>query len=504
MVSLESSVLDEAALESGLAEMESARSWSPRVVSKLEALIRGDDERALFRVNPLKFGDQRDIDGDEAIDLFLHATNAGLFEMEWAIVCITCSNIFKSFRKLERVDPHFACPLCNMENEATLDEFIQVMFTVSPAIRDIYLHHPERLTLEELIFDYHHSQDIRAQYDGHTASEIFRSWTIELTYLEPEDSISLDADVRRGPLICRDPLFPDSIGFVPGPNASPGELSVVVELGSEGMTATGIEVSELVFETPIGNVTFPQIHMMSQASLSLQVINRSTERRALWVVHYPPIDQVKTAKLEFDPVLTGKRLLTNSTFHLLFRAEMPPESEGLTVNDLTYLFTDLSGSTAMYDEIGDVTAYNLVRLHFEVLNRAVIDNGGVVVKTIGDAIMATFLEPSNAVAAALEMMSSLDDFNRSMSASFELKVGIHRGFSMAVNLNDRLDYFGQNVNIAARTQQLSEVGVLITADVADAPGVSEVLDGYELAPVSSPMKGVTEEIPVFKLSAVQT
>lgn len=134
--------IDEVLLEERLAALEVARSWSPRLVSRLEALIRSADDAELFRINPLPFGDRHAIDGAESIDLFLHATSVGLFEMDWLIVCGACSNVFRSFRQLESLDPHFVCDLCSMVNEADLDDFIQVTFTISPSIRRISFHDP--------------------------------------------------------------------------------------------------------------------------------------------------------------------------------------------------------------------------------------------------------------------------------------------------------------------------------------------------------------------------
>ena len=85
-------------------------------------------------------------------------------------------------------------------------------------------------------------------------------------------------------------------------------------------------------------------------------------------------------------------------------------------------------------------------------------------------------------------------------ADLELKVGLHKGHSIAVTLNDRVDYFGQTVNIAARTQQLAVAGeIYITSDVYEAPGVSALLDDYEVSSTTGTMAGVTEEIPLFRI-----
>ena len=84
------------------------------------------------------------------------------------------------------------------------------------------------------------------------------------------------------------------------------------------------------------------------------------------------------------------------------------------------------------------------------------DRHGAIVKTIGDAVMAVFDNPVEATSAALEMIDALNEFNHTISQELILKVGIHRGHSMAVTDNERIDYFGQSVNIAARVQGLAD------------------------------------------------
>jgi hypothetical protein len=144
------SLVDEQALDERLARLEAARPWSPRVVSRLEAVIRAGDDAALFRINPLRFAGERGLADDEAIDLFLHATALGLFEMDWLLVCPRCACAVESFANLRAVLRLFRCPECHNEYEAAMDDFIAVYFSISPQICAIRYHRPA--TLEP--FDY--------------------------------------------------------------------------------------------------------------------------------------------------------------------------------------------------------------------------------------------------------------------------------------------------------------------------------------------------------------
>ncbi|MEJ2561006.1 MAG: adenylate/guanylate cyclase domain-containing protein [Anaerolineae bacterium] len=139
--------------------------------------------------------------------------------------------------------------------------------------------------------------------------------------------------------------------------------------------------------------------------------------------------------------------------------------------------------------------------HFDALSRVIRDRNGAIVKTIGDAVMAVFDNPIEATSAALEMIDALNEFNHTISQELILKVGIHRGHSIAVTVNERIDYFGQNVNIAARVQALADANeVYITADVYKSSGVSDVLKAHHVVSDEVLVKGVSEKLYVYKIS----
>jgi class 3 adenylate cyclase len=78
---------------------------------------------------------------------------------------------------------------------------------------------------------------------------------------------------------------------------------------------------------------------------------------------------------------------------------------------VTLLFTDLKGSTVMYERLGDLNAYALVRKHFALLGAIVQEHSGAIVKTIGDAVMAVFSRPTDAVSAALHILEKIERYN---------------------------------------------------------------------------------------------
>lgn len=177
------------------------------------------------------------------------------------------------------------------------------------------------------------------------------------------------------------------------------------------------------------------------------------------------------------------------------------ESHGRQVGDLTFLFTDLQDSTGMYERVGDVEAFDLVRLHFHVLEEATSRHHGAIVKTIGDAIMARFEEPEQAVSTGLEMHKRLERFNQRSGSRLALKVGVHRGPAIGVSSRGRVDYFGQAVNVAARVGAIAGAGELVlTDDVYQSPGVAELLAGYQEQHEHVRLKGVAEPVPVYRFT----
>jgi class 3 adenylate cyclase len=196
-------------------------------------------------------------------------------------------------------------------------------------------------------------------------------------------------------------------------------------------------------------------------------VRNAGELPAVFGILQLPDAPFQRPQIRFTPSLSGKRLLMTQTFRDFFRSEVIRATEGIAVRDATLVFTDLKGSTALYERIGDLNAYIQVQRHFQHLLDATVRHHGTVTKTIGDAVMAAFETPADAVRAAFDMREAADQLNRERpQRDFILKIGVHRGASIAVTLNERLDYFGQTVNIAARVQNLADGDeICITEDM---------------------------------------
>jgi len=240
---------------------------------------------------------------------------------------------------------------------------------------------------------------------------------------------------------------------------------------------------------------------MRPGPLRLALDNRSDGRAlpSLWIASHTLHDLLGKRR----PFLTAKRLLTNQTFRDIYRTDTLDVDQRLKITSLTFLFTDLKGSTALYERVGDLVAYDLVRQHFGVLHEIVGSETGAVVKTIGDAVMATFPTPDRALMAALRMREAMKEINAQRgSEDLLLKIGIHEGPCLAVTLNDRQDYFGQTVNMAARVQGLATTrSIFATRPVVGDTATAKILAEAGLQPVEqqAALRGIADATLVYEI-----
>ena len=472
--------INEDVLDRKLEELEKARTWSPRVISKLEGLIRSGDDYSLFRINPLKFGSEKNILEQEVIDLFLYGTKCGVFKMNWELLCPGCGDVVESFSTLRNLDSNYHCDLCQKDFEATLDDYIEISFTISPSIREIALHDPETLSIEDYFYKYVFSQGAMLP-DGTKFVDLVKKSVKIITYLEPGEKKRFELEIPSGFLVGCDRLNHGEFFFDVNGEYKP-------------------EIQHFSFKLVDGQYE-PEKGELIPGKYAFAFENHTDKRGALLLLHKPH-DFSPPGPLLYEPFLSGKRLLNTQTFRDLFRTEVVQGNEGIGIKDITILFTDLKGSTALYDRIGDLKAFALVREHFDSLGNVVNSHYGAVVKTIGDAIMATFLNPLDAVNAALSMLDEIERFNQKHSMrDLILKIGVHKGAAIAVTLNDRLDYFGQTVNISSRVEKLSDgEEIHVTPEVYNYPGVKELLNEFEIDLRKAKLKGVQDEVRVYKIN----
>ena len=452
----------------------------PQTVDRIERVVTHGSDRDLNRINVLAFADKHHLDEEKTIAAFLHAARIGAFDMTWNVLCPGCGGVLDTGATLKTVDQEtYQCALCAAGYEPTLDEMVEVTFTVSPRVRRISAHEPDRLSPLEYYRQIFFSSGVDLPEDFEAR---FARIQLEMIELAPGEKAFLSLHLPAQFVIIFDPAthaaqFIDVKGE---PTDERQTLSMVITKAHA--------VNETVTLRP--------------GPLRLMLENH-TERRVIPNVCVAG-DELHDLLGRRRAFLTAKRLLSNQSFRDIYRTDTLDVDQRLKITSLTFLFTDLRGSTALYERVGDLAAFDLVRAHFRVLHEIVAAETGAVVKTIGDAVMATFPSPDRAVAAALRMREAMLQLNAEHgSDDLLLKIGIHEGPCLAVNLNDRQDYFGQTVNIASRVQGLADPNVIMTTEaIVGDTHVSEILHDSGITSVSrmEELQGIAREVRIFALS----
>jgi class 3 adenylate cyclase len=456
------------------------QSAQPRVADALERLVREAPDRKLSRINALAFAASEQLDEEQTISAFLQASRLGLFEMSWNVLCPGCGGVLDANTSLKTVQSdEYTCALCAAGYEPTLDEMVEVTFTVTPRVRHIEAHNPHQLPAVEYFRQVYWGSGVDLPDDDF--EEKVDEFIIE--------SLELPAGEKAVISLHLPPAF--VIVFEPVTHAA------------QFLDLTG----EPTKERQTISLVFDRVHRHSETitlrpgPLRISVENH-TDVRTLPSVCLAN-DALHTMLGKRRPFLTAKSLLSNQTFRDIYRTDTIDVDQKLRITSLTFLFTDLRGSTALYERVGDLAAFDLVKAHFGVLNEIVGAEAGAVVKTIGDAVMATFPTPDRALVAAMRMRDAMLRLNKERgSEDLLLKIGIHEGPCIAVSLNERQDYFGQTVNIASRVQHLATSReIFATGSVLDDPRSSRILKDHGLKPMSQTvaLRGITDEISIYTI-----
>jgi class 3 adenylate cyclase len=451
----------------------------PEAVERIQHLIKQGSDRDLNRINPLAFAQRHGLDEEKTIPAFLHGARLGLFDMSWNVLCPGCGGVIDSNATLKAVDrDEYHCTLCAAGYEPTLDEMIEVTFTVSPRVRHIAAHDPNSLAPVEYYRQVFWGSGVDLPDNLEEAVE---SATLDVIELGPGERAFLSVQLPLGIIIIRDPV-----------THATQRILVEGEPTSERQSLTTVIAKGHTQSEPV---------KMRPGPLRLSIENHADERvlPSLWIVG----SALKAILGRRRPFLTAKRLLSNQTFRDIYRADTLDVNQRLKITSLTFLFTDLKGSTELYERVGDLAAFDLVRAHFRILQEIVAAEAGAVVKTIGDAVMATFPTPDRALAAAFRMREAMRDLNEERGRQdLLLKIGLHEGPCLAVSLNDRQDYFGQTVNIASRVQNLANTDAIFATDsVVKDPQASGVLNARGIASEakSTALRGIENEVAVYAL-----
>ncbi|SFJ49958.1 adenylate/guanylate cyclase domain-containing protein [Bradyrhizobium sp. cf659] len=451
-----------------------------KVVDAIARLIEDGEDHELNRVNVLDFARQHDVDEERAISAFLHSARLGLFDLGWNVLCPGCGGVLGAHATLKALKPDdYHCALCACGYKASVDDQVEVSFTVNPRVRRIAAHDPNSLPVWEYFKQVFWSSGV--DFNKESFATLANEVTLDTLELPAGEKATMSLQLPNDFIIIFEPVthaahFIDVQGE---PTKDRQQLAIMYNRvqAPTGTTTMRPGPLRLSLENQAGVRVLPSVFIAAEA------LHHLIGKR--------------------KPFLTAKRMLSNQTFRDVFKADNLSVDQRLQITSLTFLFTDLKGSTALYERVGDLAAFDLVRAHFHALLEIISSEKGAVVKTIGDAVMATFVRPEHAIVAGLRMRAAMDELNKQRgTADLIVKIGIHEGPCLAVMLNERQDYFGQTVNIAARVQSLSTAQEMhITGPVLDAPAVAQVLEQRAIKPIQkqAALRGIADKMVVYEI-----
>jgi class 3 adenylate cyclase len=401
---------------------------SDAVADRLGAFIRDAADYELVKIRPFEIAAAWRVDKREVLRALLHAVPAGLVELRWGLICPSCRTSSAEVYSLAEINLTGHCQLCDISFDLDLDRAVEATFIAHPSARAVTTQMfcsggPGRMP--------------------HVLSQIV---------VGPKGEEGVDAPAAPG----RYRLF------------ARGGASASVEV-VEGAPATAAAV--------VGTEAIRPADLRVGPSGLIQVTNGTDEGR-----------HVKLERLAYaTEAATAHVVSTMPEFRSLFSSDLLKASTPLKVSRATILFSDLTGSTALYTKVGDAAAFRLVDDHFDLMRQIVTDRGGAVIKTMGDAVMAAFPDTMSSTHAAIDALERFEQFRveRAHGEHVGIKLGINAGPCYVVTANGVLDYFGQTVNVASRVQHVAASGELVVpaslletlpADVLDRVTVRERFD----------------------------
>lgn len=408
-----------------------------------EFLLHADD-LSIQRMRPYALADGWGVSRRAVLEAFLKATRVGILDLYWDLLCPECRGVAEDYARLNDVHANAHCNTCKIDFRVNFDHNVEVIFRPNPAVRTV------DASVEFCVGSPQRQPHIAFSMIVPPREELPFSTMLEEGRYSLRSSQSSGSQIMLATKGGREKinLYVDNKGWPPG----------ITDLGLS-----------------------PYIRLINQT------------------------DQAQTVELMrttwSDQAATAADVTTLQVFRDLFSSEVLRIGEEISVGATTLMFTDLRNSTKLYREIGDAPAFGRVREHFEILEQAVAAEGGSIVKTMGDAIMAAFRNPISAMRAVWTVQKQIAERG---DPPLSLKVGIHHGPCIVVNLNDRLDYFGSTVNIAARLPNFSAGGeVVFSESIHEDEEVTEFLEKY--APLNSltrfqaDIRGFDESIMLWRI-----
>lgn len=427
--------------------VEGLRKHVPKAIrAELTKLLDSADDATLARLRPYELADEWGAVPRDVLEACLHAVSAGLLELRWEVICPSCRTASEDKGALAELSEHGECHLCDVRFALDVDDAVEATFRLSPSVRtietaDFCVGGPARVP--------------------HVVAQVILPPHGEAALVAPEKEGTYRVFVRGGAL-----------------------RQVEVRAGAPASVA-------MSSRTSVAD-ELRKLHVAPKGSIVVQNAEALETHAKLEHLRWP------------NRAATARDVMALPTFRRELSTDVLRPGVSLRVSRVGLLFSDLTDSTKLYAAVGDAAAFRLVQDHFEVLIALIEKHRGAVVKTIGDAVMAVFVDDLDGVRASVDILQAFEAFRSGHEhrERTHIKLGFYAGSCYAVTANGILDYFGQTVNVAARLQGAAKSGELIIedsllarAETAGAIAPARVLERFDAA-----LKGVDGIVPVARLA----
>lgn len=424
--------MDIAVLDHGFQRLREASAGGESVADKFRDWLVASDPVERLRINPYAVADATNQPAEALIALAFHGVAEGLLDLHWLVHCPHCNMITDETENFFELTHGSDCKMCEVDFDVDALTRIEVTFSLNRSIEDVdataFCLPPPVLEPKVNI----------AGPPGQTFSG--------------SDRIDEPGTYRY---FCPITLAKGLLEVAGEPTDQVQEFHV--------QQLPSFNYAETAFTARPGPVCF-------------ELVNNCDKVSGIFIVSDILPDELPLESL--PPRLSGLEAIHYPEYRALFGDQALAETEHLQVSAVTLLFTDIAGSTEMYETIGNAAAYGAVRAHFDLLFKEIEANGGMIVKTIGDAVMASFRDNDAALNCALAAQRAFRALGQEADETrgIRVKLGLHRGPVILVNLNGRIDYFGSSVNRAARIQDSANPDELVfSAEVRKDSLVAESL-----------------------------
>ncbi len=394
------------------------RKIDPLVIDTLGQFLEYASDFEVARIRPIALAERFKLDPNQVVNACLEGTRLGIFSLLWDIMCPSCRIPADIKETLSAIKDHGYCEACNLNFGIDLAESVELIFRVHPEIREV-------VTATYCIGGPAWSKHVVAQ-----------------VRLAAGERFACDLNLSEGAYVVRGPQLPYIINFRVGHNE--GLRSVELSLARPPADAR--------IQLPGGSQV---IHLCNDSAIDQQVrIERTVDRH---------------------DALSAARASTMALFRELFPSEILSSDQIVSVAHVTVMRVKIHGTQQLYETLGDGPAFNQIRVTLDRVLQAIRQNSGAIVKTIGEGVLATFVDPKHAVLAAIELVKNKTD------SDTRLSVAIHCGTAMVATVDERLDYFGKTLKTL---EQLIEAAkphaIALTSSITELAEVRSLLEDHQL------------------------